>query len=239
MIIHRYDGRFANQIIQYILVKYYSIRHNNPTNFIQGNWPPFPNIVEYNNQQIQTFNPNKVYSGHDQIDYDTYYENVLFHNFFGMNPLNFEVVTDEIAKQMIPIKETEHSFQDGDVICAIRGGDVIGMDNKDYTMVNSQFYIDMVKKYKFERIFILGELNHSIPMQIANEIKQKFDNCQILEMSSVESDFQTFVNCPNLIGAYSSFYWLSAFLSNKQYAIFPKGRIMDNLYYPKFIYEGV
>ena len=30
-----------------------------------------------------------------------------------MNPLNFEVVTDEIAKQMIPIKETEHSFQDG------------------------------------------------------------------------------------------------------------------------------
>ena len=43
-------------------------------------------------------------------------------------------------------------------------------------------------------------------MQIANEIKQKFDNCQILEMSSVESDFQTFVNCPNLIAAYSSFY---------------------------------
>ena len=86
------------------------------------------------------------------------------------------------------------------------------------------------------KIYDIGD---QLQIDIYSEMEEKIDNCQILEMSSVESDFQTFVNCPNLIGAYSSFYWLSAFLSNKQYAIFPKGRIMDNLYYPKFIYEGV
>ena len=230
MIIHRYDGRFANQVIQYLLVKYYSIRHNNPINFIQGNWPPFPDIVEYNNQQIQTFNPNKVYSGHDQIDYDTYYENILFHNFFGMNPLNFEVVTDEIAKQIIPIQETEHSFQDGDVICAIRGGDIITSGHKLYSVIPSDFYINTIKKYKFERVFILGELNTPKIIGIANEIKSKISNTTILPMKTVEEDFMTFFSCPNLIGSYSSFYWLAAFLSDKNYAIFPSGKLMDKLY---------
>lgn len=240
MIIHRYDGRFANQVIQYLLIKYYSIKHKNPVNFIQGNHPTHPHVIEYNNNRVENFNVNKVYTLHDAIDYDTYYENILFQfPFFGMNPLNFEVVTDKIAKQIIPIQETKHSFKDGDVICAIRGGDVIGMDNKSYTITPSKFYIENIKKYKFERVFILGELNHSVTLDIANEIKRQFDNCQILEMSSIENDFQTFINCPNLIGSYSSFYWLACFLSNKQHAIFPKGRIMDRLYYSKFIYENI
>ena len=238
MIIHRYDGRFANQVIQYLLIKYYSIKHKNPVNFIQGNHPTHPRVIEYNNNRVENFRVDKVYTLHDAIDYDTYYENILFQfPFFGMNPLNFEVVTDEIAKQIIPIQETEHSFQDGDVICAIRGGDVITLNNGSYELIHSKFYIDTIREYKFERIFILGELNHPVTMNIANEIKQQFDNCEILEMSSIENDFQTFVNCPNLIGSYSSFYWLASFLSNKQFAIFPKGKIMDKLYYSKFIYR--
>ena len=49
MIVHRYEGRFANQAIQYLLIKYYSIKHKNPVNFIQGNHLTHPHVIEYNN----------------------------------------------------------------------------------------------------------------------------------------------------------------------------------------------
>jgi len=239
MIIHKYDGRFANQVIQYLLIKYYSIKYKNPTNFIKGNFQIFPSVIEYDNQEIEKFNPDVTYQSHDAIDYNTYYENILFKNFFGMNPLNFEVVTDEVAKNILPIKPIENNFKEGDVICCLRGGDIITIDHGLYSVVSSEFYIKTIIKYKFERVFILGELNHPVTMNIANEIKSKIPNTTILPMQTVEEDFMTFFSCPNLIGSYSSFYWLAAFLSHKNYAIFPSGKLMDKLYYNKFIYEDL
>jgi len=239
MIIHRYDGRFANQVIQYLLIKYYSIKYKNPTNFIRGHHQAYPHIIEYNNNKFENFKVNKVYTSHDAIDYDTYHENILFKDFFGMNPLNFEVVTDEVAKNILPIKPIENDFKEGDVICCLRGGDIITIGHELYPVVPSEFYIKTIIKYKFERVFILGELNHPVTMNIANEIKSKIPNTTILPMQTVEEDFMTFFSCPNLIGSYSSFYWLAAFLSNKNYAIFPSGKLMDKLYYNKFIYEDL
>lgn len=239
MIIHRYDGRFANQVIQYLLIKYYSIKYKNPTNFIRGNSQTFPSIIEYNNEIINKFNPDIIYQRHDAINYDEYNENILFKNFFGMNPLNFEIVNDEVAKNILPIKQIKHDFYDGDVICCLRGGDIITIGHELYPVVSSDFYIKTIKKYKFERVFILGELNTPKIINIANEVKRKIPNTTILPMKTVEEDFMTFFSCPNLIGSYSSFYWLAAFLSRKNYAIFPSGKLMDKLYYNKFIYENI
>jgi len=60
------------------------------------------------------------------------YENILFKDFFEMNPLNFEVVTDEVAKNILPIEPIENNSKEGDVICCLIGGDIITLGHKLY-----------------------------------------------------------------------------------------------------------
>lgn len=235
MIAVEYNGRFGNQVIQYILSKFLANKFNQEHVSLNFSYGDFLNIKSQRVHHGTHF--DKIYTEHDLIEFNTNYNNVLFRNFFGMNPKNFEVVTDEEAKKIIKIPSKDHTFEEGDVICGIRGGDILDGRNSEYGLIPAEFYISIIKKYKFNRIFIAGELNHQLTIQIANEIKKSFENSVILPMADVYTDFINFYNCPNIIGGYSSFHWIAAFLSNKTYAIFPKGKLMDKLYYNKFIFN--
>lgn len=249
MIVHKYWGRFGNQVIQYLLIKYYSILHDVPVNFINGNCPTHPYVLEYTNLPlpiVEKDSENKlklpfeqVYRLHDVIDYGSKSENILFQRYYGMNPKNFKVVNDQIAKQIISLSVPK-IFDEGDVICAIRGGDIIENNHKIYNIVPADFYLGNIKKYNFERVYILGELDSEITMNIARDIKKDCNRpVEIIRMKTMVEDFVKYLSCPNLIGGYSSFHFVSAYLSEKNKVIFPKGYLNDLLYYHKYIYEDV
>lgn len=115
------------------------------------------------------------------------------------------------------INRTVNGFDETYLVCSIRGSEILDGCHRDYVLIPSDFYIDLVKNTGLKPIFY-GQIEDN---PYCLDLRQKLPNALFIKGKDPIYDFEVLRRSKNIVPSISTFAWLAAFLSKNSKIFLP------------------
>ena len=119
-------------------------------------------------------------------------------------------------------------FGAGDLLCSIRGGDVLDGHHRDYTQIPADFY-EMVQKQTGLRLVFMGQIGDN---RYIADLRRRFPEALYLQSAGALRDFEMIRRSTNIIPSISTFAWLASWLSDARNIFMPVSGIFHPVQSP-------
>ena len=122
-------------------------------------------------------------------------------------------------------------FADTDLVCPIRGGEILDGRHGGYTLLPVTFYRDVAERLGLRPVFF-GQLERN---PYFDALHQELPDAIYRPGSDPLSDFQTVRKARNIVVCISTFVWLAAWLSDAKHIVFPVYGLYNPVQFPTTI----
>jgi hypothetical protein len=119
-------------------------------------------------------------------------------------------------------------FADTDLVCPIRGGEILDGRHGGYTLLPVTFYRDVAERLGLRPVFF-GQLERN---PYFDALHQELPDAIYRPGSDPLSDFQTVRKARNIVVCISTFVWLAAWLSDAKHIVLPVYGLYNPLQFP-------
>jgi SAM-dependent methyltransferase len=148
---------------------------------------------------------------------------------YGQRMENF--ADREHCRRVFSTPETDllgDTFGDTDLICPIRGGEILDARHGGYTLLPAAFYRDIADRLGLRPVFV-GQLGDNV---YVDSLHQALPDALYVTGCSPMPDFQTVRKARNIVVPISTFAWLAAWLSDAERIILPVYGLFNPLQFP-------
>ena len=115
------------------------------------------------------------------------------------------------------------------LVINVRGGDVVSGRFRDYVLIPTEFYRQIIAKTGLTPVF-MGQLGPNIYSDL---LRSTFPAALFLESQGQLWDFEVIRRAANIVTCVSTFSWMAAWLSNATRIFMPVNGMLNPLQYPK------
>ena len=105
----------------------------------------------------------------------------------------------------------------GELLCNIRGGDILDGHHPDYVLVPIEFYAELAQQTGLTPVF-MGQLDDTPYLEA---LRARFPQSRFMPSRGAVGDFTFIRGSHNIVPAISTFSWLAAWLSNARQVFMP------------------
>jgi hypothetical protein len=124
----------------------------------------------------------------------------------------------------MPGEDEAPGFEPGQLVCSIRGGEVLDGRHPGYVLLPVEFYADLVAATGLAPVF-LGQLD---PNGYTAALRARFPGALFVDSRGPMVDFAQLFRSRNIVPSVSTFAWLAAWLSNADQVFLP----VDGMLHP-------